>query len=118
MRYKNIVKTILLWLPSIPVIIFFVQNAFEKIIKHDQLDKIGTSPTLLITTGLVLLIAIGLFIYHRTILYGTLILSLYMTTIVVIHIHKGKGFYLTMLIIMGTLVAGWLRKTYLPIKPD
>ncbi|GAL75815.1 hypothetical protein JCM19275_1698 [Nonlabens ulvanivorans] len=41
-----------------------------------------------------------------------------MTAIVAIHIHKGKGFYLTILIIIGTLVAGWLRKTYLPIKPD
>lgn len=104
------IKTVLTWLPSILVIVFFIQNAFSKIFYSNGLDKLGSNNTVLILTGVALLIAIALFLYEKTVIVGTAILATYMTVVVFIHISKGKPFFLTILIILLTIVAGYIRR--------
>ena len=113
MTTSKTIKTVLIWLPSILIIVFFIQNAFDKIFYSNELDKLGSNNTILILTGVVLLIATALFIYERTIIVGTAILATYMTIVVFVHISKGKPFFLTILIVLLTIIAGYIRRTKL-----
>jgi hypothetical protein len=110
---SNKIKTVLTWLPSIPIIIFFVQNAFDKIFYSNQLDKLVANSTVLILTGIVLLIATALFLFERTIIVGTAILATYMTIVTFVHISKEKPFFMTILIVLLTIIAGYVRRTKL-----
>ena len=101
---------VLIWLPSLAITLFYITNALDKIINHDQTGKIVESSTIMIVAGVFILIGIALFLYNKTILIGTLMLVLYMTFIVLIHIYKGKPFEIVMLILMATIFASYIRK--------
>ena len=57
MKIERILKTVLVWLPSIIITMFFIPNAIEKIFQSNQMDKIVTNNVALITIGIILLIA-------------------------------------------------------------
>ena len=56
MKIERILKTELVWLPSIIITMFFIPNAIEKIFQSNQMDKIVTNNVALITIGIILLI--------------------------------------------------------------
>ncbi len=106
-------KIILTWLPSLIILVFFIPNALNKIFYSNQMDKIVTSKSIMIVTGVFLLIASFLFLYNKTTLIGTTLLALYMTCIVFIHMYKGKPYEVAILIIMATIFAAYIRKPQL-----
>lgn len=81
---------ILIWLPSLAVTIFYIQNALDKLINHDQTGKIVESSIVMITAGIFILIGLALFLYNKTVVIGTSMLVLYMTFIVLIHTYHIK----------------------------
>ena len=85
-------------------------NAIAKITQHDQQDKIIANNILLITVGILLLIATALFLHHKTIHIGAAFLVVYMTLIVSIHIYKGKPYEVAMLMIVCIAFASYIRK--------
>ncbi|MBQ4820155.1 hypothetical protein J8M14_08770 [Aquimarina sp. MMG016] len=99
----------MIWLPSLVISIFFVLNAIEKIFHSDQMDKIVTNNAVVIIVGIFLLISTALFLYNKTITAGTTLLASYMTFIVFVHIYKEKPFEVTILIVMCTIFAAYLR---------
>lgn len=103
----------MIWLPSLVIILFYIQNALDKLINHDQTGKIVESSIVMITAGIFILIGIALFLYNKTILIGTAMLVLYMTFIVLIHMYKGKPSEIVMLILMATIFASYIRKPQL-----
>ncbi len=110
MGAKNILTTVLTWLPSIIITLFFIPNALDKILHSNQADKIIVNSTLMILTGIFLLLTTALFLYNKTILIGTFLLALYMTLIVCIHMYKGKPYEVTILIVMATIFASYIRR--------
>ena len=110
MKAKNMLTKMLIWLPSLIITLFFVPNALNKILDSNQSEKIVTNSTVMISTGIFLLIATALFLYHKTILIGTSLLALYMTFIVFIHMYKGKPYEVAILIVMATIFASYIRK--------
>ena len=115
---NKILKTLLIWLPSLIITLFFIPNALDKILNSNQTDKIVANSTIMIATGIFLLISTALFLYNRTTLIGTTLLALYMTFIVFIHMYKGKPYEVTILIVMETIFASYIRKPeiFLPDK--
>lgn len=113
MKTEKFFKTLLIWLPSVIITMFFIPNAFNKIVPADQSDKIVTNSIVMIITGIFLLIATALFLYNKTIIIGTTLLASYMTFIVFIHMYKGKLFEVTILIVMATIFAAYIRKPQL-----
>ena len=107
---NKILKTLLTWLPSVVIILFFIPNALDKILNSNQTDKIVANSTIMITTGIFLLISTALFLYNKTILIGTTLLALYMTFIMFIHMYKGKPYEVTILIVMVTIFAAHIRE--------
>jgi chromate transport protein ChrA len=113
MKTEKIFKTILVWLPSVIITMFFIPNALEKIFQSNQLDKVITNSTVIIIVGIILLIGTVLFLINKTIIWGTTILVLYMTFIVFIHMYKGKPYEVVILIVMTTIFAAYIRKPQL-----
>ena len=109
MKIEKIIKTVLIWLPSIIISVFFISNAIEKIFYSNQFDKVVTNSTVMIMVGIILLTATVLFLINKTIIWGTTILVLYMTFVVFVHMFKGKPFEVTILIVMCTIFAAYLR---------
>ena len=109
---KNFV-TALIWFPSILIAVFFIQNAFEKIFQSNEVSKLGLGSTSIILVGIFLLISTALFLIKKTLILGTAILASYMTFVVFVHINKGKPFLLTILIVLGIILAAYLRRTKL-----
>ncbi len=110
---KGIKKTlprILVWLPTLAIILFYIPNALDKLIHHDQTGKIVESSAVMITAGVFILIGTALFLYNKTILIGTSMLVLYMIFIVLIHTYKGKPSEIVILILMSTIFAAYIRK--------
>lgn len=110
MKVQSLLKTILLWLPSLAICCFYIPNALNKIIDHNQADKVIENPIIMISTGIFLLIAVGLFLYQKTMPIGSLLLALYMILIMCIHMYKGKPYEVTILIIMSTIFAAYIRQ--------
>jgi len=106
----KILRTLLTWLPSIILTLFFIPNALDKILNSNQADKIVANSTIMIVTGIFLLLSTALYLYNKTILIGTTLLALYMTFIVFIHMYKGKPYEVTILIVMATILAAYIRK--------
>jgi membrane protein implicated in regulation of membrane protease activity len=104
-----IIKKLLTWLPSITISLFYIPNALSKIFEANTLDKVVSNPLIIIVIGIVLLTANLLFLIPKTMILGTAILSLYMTCIVSIHMIKGKPHEVTILIVMATIFAAYLR---------
>jgi len=113
MKTNKMLKTLLKWLPSVILTLFFIPNALDKILHSNQMDKVVTNSTIMIVTGIFLLIATALFLYDKTILIGTTLLALYMTFIVFIHMYKGKPYEVTILIVIATIFASYIRKPQL-----
>ena len=109
MTLKKITQKVLIWLPSLVVMLFHMPNALEKIIKPNQLDKVTNNTTIIVIVGVVLLIANILFLINKTMIIGTTILSLYLSGIIIIHMLKGKPHEVVMLITMSTVFAAYLR---------
>lgn len=116
MKIQHLIKTILIWLPSLAICCFYIPNALDKIFNHNQADKIIENSSIMIATGIFLLIAVGLFLYQKTAHIGSLLLALYMTLIVCIHMYKGKPFEVTILIVMSTIFAAYIRRPQLFLK--
>ncbi|MEP2937545.1 MAG: hypothetical protein ABJM06_09430 [Gilvibacter sp.] len=110
MTLKTSFKTILVYLPSLMICLFYVPNGLDKILHHDSADKIIASSAVMIITGIVLLGASVMFLINKTMLWGAAILSLYMTMIVFIHMYKGKPYEVTILIVMATIFAAYIRR--------
>ena len=110
---EKITRTALIWIPSVVLSWIFIQNGIGKIVHSDQTDKIVTNSSVMIITGVFLLIATALFLYNKTILIGTILLVLYMIFIVIIHIDKGKPFEIAVLIVMSIIFSAYLRKPQL-----
>lgn len=104
---------ILIWLPSLVIILFYIPNALDKLINHNQTGKVVESSAVMITAGVFILIGTVLFLYNKTILIGTSMLVLYMTFIVLIHMYKGKPSEIVILILMATIFASYIRKPQL-----
>lgn len=110
---NNYLKLLVTWLPSVVITLFYIPNALDKILNSNQTDKIVADNTIMIATGIFLLIATALFLYNKTLLIGTTFLALYMTLIVFIHMYKGKPYEVTLLIVMATIFASYIRKPQL-----
>ena len=109
----KILKILLTWLPSVIITMFFIPNALDKILNSNQTDKIVANSTIMIATGIFLLVSTAMFLYNKTILIGTTLLALYMTFIVFIHMYKGKPYEVAILIVMATIFASYIRKPQL-----
>ncbi|MEY8848579.1 hypothetical protein AB9K26_07175 [Psychroserpens sp. XS_ASV72] len=107
---NKILRTLLIWLPSVIITLFYIPNALDKILNSNQTDKIVANSSIMIATGIFLLVSTALFLYNRTILIGTSLLALYMTLIVFIHMYKGKPYEVTILIVMATVFSSYIRK--------
>ncbi|AZQ43922.1 hypothetical protein [Nonlabens ponticola] len=108
--FEKTLSGILIWLPSLAIILFYIPNALDKLINHDQTGKVVESSAVMITAGVFILIGIALFLYNKTILIGTSMLVLYMTFIVLIHMYKGKPAEIVILILIATVLASYIRK--------
>lgn len=118
-RKKEIEKTlsrILIWLPSFAITLFYIPNALDKLINHDQSGKVVESSAVMIAAGIFILIGTTLFLYNKTILIGTSMLVLYMTFIILIHIYKGKPAEIVILILTATVFASYIRKPKLFLR--
>ncbi len=51
MKNNNSIKTILTWLPSLVISLIYIQNAYEKIVTSNLLDKIVSNKEILIGTN-------------------------------------------------------------------
>lgn len=109
-KIDKTLSRILIWLPSLVITLFYIQNALDKLIHHNQTGKVVESSAVMITAGVFILIGTALFIYNKTILIGTSMLVLYMIFIVLIHLCKGKPAEIVMLILMATIFASYIRK--------
>ena len=110
MIFRKIIKHALTWLPSIMISLIFIQNGIGKIFQINQPEKIINNKAVLITVGIILILATVLFLVNRTIIWGTSILALYMTCITFIHISKEKPFEIVALIVVGTIFSAFIRK--------
>jgi len=102
-----------MWLPSVIITLFYILNALDKILNSNQTDKIVANSSIMIATGIFLLVSTGMFLYNKTILLGTSLLAFYMTFIVFIHMYKGKPNEVAILIVMATIFASYIRKPQL-----
>ncbi|MFK7782555.1 hypothetical protein [Psychroserpens sp.] len=109
MKANKILRTILIWLPSVAIVLFYIPNALDKLINHNQTGKVVESSAVMITAGLFILIGVALFLYNKTMIIGTAMLTLYMVFIVLIHMYKGKPSELVILILMSTVFAAYIR---------
>ena len=85
-------------------------NAWEKIFQTNQITKLGLNSTSIILVGVIILLATALFSINKTVMIGTVILSSYMVFVAFVHMGKGKPYFLTLLIVLVTIFAGYLRK--------
>ncbi|SIN73578.1 hypothetical protein [Algoriphagus halophilus] len=106
----KILIRILLWIPSLLIVLFYIPNGLDKLINHDQTGKIVESSTVMIFTGIFILIGVALFLYRKTILIGTSMLVLYMTFTVLIHMYKGKPAEIAILIVLATVFSSFIRE--------
>ena len=98
------------------ILLFYIPNALDKLIHHDQTGKIVESSAVMVTAGIFILIGIVLFLYDKTILIGTLMLALYMTCIALIHMYKDKPAEIVILILIATIVAAIIRQPFYSIR--
>lgn len=103
----------LVWLPSVMLALIFLPNAIEKICRPDQLDKVITNPILLVIIGLILAVAVVMFLINKTMIWGAAILVLYMSMVALIHMYKGKPHEVVALIVVSTVFAAYIRQPHL-----
>ncbi|MEM1135122.1 MAG: hypothetical protein AAGI07_04735 [Bacteroidota bacterium] len=113
MKMNKTLRILLMWLPSIIITLFFIPNALDKILNSNKTDKIVANSSVMIATGIFLLVSTAMFLYSRTILIGATLLALYMTFVVFVHMYKGKPYEVAILIVMATIFASFIRKPQL-----
>lgn len=113
MKFQKMIRTALTWLPSIMIALIFIQNGLGKIFQSDQMDKVISNKAVLISVGVILLAGTLLFLFNRTIIWGTFLLAIYMTCIVFIHMLKEKPFEVAGMIVLGTIFAAFIRQPQL-----
>ena len=106
---EKTLSRVLIWLPSLIIILYYIPNALDKLLDPNQTGKIVENSAVMITAGIFLLIATGLFLYNKTMVIGTSLLVLYMIFIVLIHMYKGKPSEIVILILMSTIFASYIR---------
>ena len=106
---EKTLSRVLIWLPSLIIILYYIPNALDKLLDPNQTGKIVENSAVMITAGIFLLIATGLFLYNKTMVIGTSMLVLYMIFIVLIHMYKGKPSEIVILILMSTIFASYIR---------
>ena len=109
-KTERALRRILKILPSLALLSFYIPNAWDKLIHHDQSGKIVESSAVMITAGVFLFLGMGLFLYRKTVLIGTTMLVSYMSLIVLIHLYKGKPAEIVMLIGIATIFAAYIRR--------
>jgi hypothetical protein len=82
MKTEKTLTTILMWLPSLIITLYYIPNALNKLLEPNQTGKIVENSAVMITAGIFLLMATALFLFNKTILLGTSMLVLYMIFIV------------------------------------
>ncbi|MGB5983389.1 MAG: hypothetical protein WBG46_14700 [Nonlabens sp.] len=110
MNAKSFLRTTLVWLPSVILLLIYLPNAFGKIFDPVPLDKVIQSKTIMVATGIFMILGCLLFIYSKTIIIGTAMLSLYMVCISFIHFMKGKPHEVVVLIVIATIFAAYIRR--------
>lgn|SRR5690606_24997863 len=110
---EKTLSRVLIWLPSLIIILYYIPNALDKLLDPNQTGKIVENSAVMITAGIFLLIATGLFLYNKTMVIGTSMLVLYMIFIVLIHMYKGKPSEIVILILIATIFASYIRKPQL-----
>ncbi|MCF2875550.1 MULTISPECIES: hypothetical protein [unclassified Tenacibaculum] len=113
---NKVLKIVLTWLPSLVIVLIYIANGLDKILNPNQTGKVVVNSSIMIATGIFLLISVLLFLYHKTLVIGTTFLALYMTFIVFVHMYKGKPYEVTVLIVIATIFAAYLRKPVLFYK--
>ncbi len=109
MRFTQVFKTVVTWLPSLIITLFYIPNAFNKLLEPNQTGKVIENGALMFSVGVFLVVATALFLYNRTVLFGAGLLALYMTFITIIHLYKGKPYEVAILIVMCTVFAAYIR---------
>ncbi len=107
---RNWGNLIVVWLPSILVAIYFIQNAVEKIVMSTELDKAGLSPTQIFIVGIILLVATALYVIDKTMIIGSTVLALYMISVVCIHFNNGKPYIIASQIVLAILYGAYIRR--------
>ena len=74
------------------------------------MEKVVTNKVVIMSVGILLLIATALFLINKTMIWGAAFLALYMTFVVFIHIYKEKPFEVAGLIVFGTIISAYVRK--------
>lgn len=110
MKTEKTLTTILIWLPSLIITLYYIPNALNKLLEPNQTGKIIENRAVMITAGIFLLMVTAFFLFNKTILLGTTMLVLYMIFIVLIHIYRGKPAEVVMLILIATIFASYIRK--------
>ncbi len=105
---KNLTQ-ILTWLPSLAIALFYIPNGLDKLLDPTQTGKIVENSAVMITAGIFILVGTALFLYNKTMLIGTLMLVIYMTCVVLIHMYRGKPSEVVILILMATVFAAYIR---------
>ena len=107
MKNKKTLKTILIWLPSAIISLFYLQIAFSKIILPSFF---------LVLVGILLLMSTILFLFNKTIIVGTTFLAFYITCIVFINLFHGKPLDVSILILVATIFSAYIRMPQLFIQ--
>jgi hypothetical protein len=94
------------------VSMIFIQNGLGKILNPDLAGKVVQSEAFLMFVGVILIVAVVLFLNNKTIVWGASILASYMTFITCIHWYKGKPFEIVALIVVCTIFATYLRQPH------
>lgn len=118
MKTEKVLKRLLIWLPSLIILLFYIPNALNKLLEPSQTGKIVENSAAILIAGIFILVGVILFLYNKTMLYGALMLVLYMVFIVLVHMYKGKPAELAMLIPIATILAAYIRKPLLFSKCD
>jgi hypothetical protein len=109
MRQKLSIQQLIIWLPSIWVAYFFIDNAIRKVIAPAAEMKAGLSDPFVVLVGVALLLFVVLFVMSRTALWGAFLLAAYMSVVLVMHIKNDKPFMLTAGVIVLILAAVTVR---------
>lgn len=102
-------KKVGIWLPSIFVACFFIDNAINKIISPAEQLKGGLNDSQIVAVGILLLLFVILFLIRKIGVWGAFFLIFYMIVTLVQHIKHNKPFAITAAIIALIVASVLLR---------
>lgn len=98
-----------IWLTSILIVCFFIDNAINKIISPKEQLKGGLNDSQIVTVGILLLLFVMLFLIRKTGVWDAFFLNFYMIVTLVQHIKHNKPFAVTASIIVLIVASILLR---------